>query len=260
MNKIDGIQKYYYGEKCQPVLKFKDLSYLHGGTSDFYADAFERDKEKFVEGEDFFVSRKQKKPSAREPGSVYIAKDPTTGYLKIGKTTTTVEKRIGTINTNRPIPIEEYVSFKCDDCGLAERMAHEILSDYRTYREWFSVNMSRAKRTVKQVVERVNKGSTKAKNELVENYREATLLSASGYRKMYDICVFHDKSSAEQFGYVMLNYFGRAVAENKEFALMLLDKSREDKIRLINDNYDRLKEELIRDCSATESQRKTALI
>jgi hypothetical protein len=77
---------------------------------------------------------------------------------------------------------------------------------------------------------------------------------------MYDICVFHDKASAEQFGYVMLNYFGRAVAENKEFALMLLDKSREDQIRLINDNYDRLKEELLRDYSATEAQRKTSLI
>ena len=256
MNKIDGIQKYYYGEKCQPVLKFKDLSYLHGGTSDFYADVFERNKEKFIESEDFFVSRKQKEPSAREPGSVYIAKDPTTGCLKIGKTTTTVEKRIGTINTNRPIPIEEYVSFKCDDCGLAERMAHEILSDYRTYREWFSVNMSRAKRTVKQVTERVNKEVLKRKNELVKNYREATLLSASGYRKMYDICVVHDKASSEQFGYVMLSYFGRAVAENKELALSMLSKSREDKISQINDAYDRLEEELLDDLFVTELQRK----
>lgn len=257
MNKIDGIQKYYYGEKCQPVLKFKDLSYLHGGTSAFYADVFERNKEKFVESEDFFVSRGQRKTRAKEPGSVYIAKDPTTGYLKIGKTTTTVEKRMGTLNSGRPVPIEEYVSFECSDCGLAERTAHEILSDYRTYREWFSVNMSREKRTVKQVAEKVNEGSIKEKNEKVKNSQEITLLSASGYRKMYDICVFHDKASSEQFGYVMLSYFGRAVAENKDLALLMLSKSREDRLSQINDAYDRLEEELLDDLFATEAQRRS---
>lgn len=250
------------GDGCQPVLTFNDLAYFHNETPRFYADVFERNKEKFAEGEDFFVfsNEKQKVACRKEPGSVYVAKDPATGHVKIGKTTTTIEKRIGTLNSGRPVPIEEYESFECSDCGLAERVAHETLSDYRVHREWFSTSMSKAKRIVKQVTEEVNNGNIRTKKENTGKTRRIIFLSASGYRKMYDICVFHDKASAEQFGYVMLNYFGRAVAENKEFALMLLDKSREDQIRLINDNYDRLKEELLRDYSATEAQRKTSLI
>lgn len=193
----------------------------------------------------------------KEPGSVYVAKDPTTGHVKIGKTSTTIEKRMGTLNSGRPVPIEEYASFECSDCGLAERVAHETLSDYRVYREWFSTSMSKAKRIVKQVTEEVNDGSIRTKKKNAEKTRRIIFLSASGYRKMYDICVFHDKASSEQFGYVMLSYFGRAVAENKDLALLMLSKSREDRLSQINDAYDRLEEELLDDLFATEAQRRS---
>lgn len=64
MNRI-GVRIYFdanNGDGCQPALTFNDLAYFHNETPGFYADVFERNKEKFAEGEDFlFFLMKSKK-------------------------------------------------------------------------------------------------------------------------------------------------------------------------------------------------------
>ena len=80
-------------------------------------------------------------------GIIYIlTNEAMPGYVKIGKTSTTVEQRMRELDTTGlPLPFECFYAARVADCDTAERLLHDAFDDtrVRARREFFRISPER---------------------------------------------------------------------------------------------------------------------
>ncbi len=80
-------------------------------------------------------------------GIIYILiNEAMPGYVKVGKTTTSVEQRMRDLDTTGvPLPFECFFAARVADCDKAERLLHDAFEDHRIRprREFFRISAER---------------------------------------------------------------------------------------------------------------------
>jgi hypothetical protein len=80
-------------------------------------------------------------------GIIYIlTNEAMPGYVKVGKTTTSVEQRMRELDsTGLPLPFECFYAARVKDCNVAEKLLHDAFGDHRVRprREFFRVSAER---------------------------------------------------------------------------------------------------------------------
>jgi len=128
----------------------------------------------FVTGDKMFLMKES-------AGIVYILTNQAMpGYVKIGKTTTSVEQRILELSRSSavPLPFECYYAAKVSDVSQVERAFHDAFGDHRINprREFFNIQPERIVSVLKLLcVEDV----TPSQDAGVENKEDAVALEAA---------------------------------------------------------------------------------
>lgn len=86
-------------------------------------------------------------------GYVYVAK--TNGAVKIGISKSDPKKRIASIQTSCPWPVELHRSYRCNRVRDVESAAHRALSKHRMRGEWFAIDPEQAMSAVELAIKRV---------------------------------------------------------------------------------------------------------
>lgn len=77
-------------------------------------------------------------------GYIYMAIDPLSKHIKIGKTSCNVANRISSLNCGRTTNIEDYYEFFCTNIHIAEKEIHKRLENMNIKGEWFNISKKEA--------------------------------------------------------------------------------------------------------------------
>lgn len=78
----------------------------------------------------------------RHGGTIYAIGTVGTSWVKIGSTRTAVEKRLQTLQTGQPLPLQALAAIPVDtDLRRIEKLVHTFLADARQRGEWFDISM-----------------------------------------------------------------------------------------------------------------------
>lgn len=102
-------------------------------------------------------------------------------YIKIGRTTNEAKRRISSLNVGRVKKITEYEYFACKDTLKAEKNIHKIISNVRKSGEWFDIEIEKARKIIKDEIEKVDKNYDPSKRHRGGNRMELTLITEQGY-------------------------------------------------------------------------------
>jgi hypothetical protein len=135
-------------------------------------------------------------------------------YIKIGKTSSGLEQRVGELSraTGVPLPFEVYYACEVEDMDSAEKNIHDAFLDYRVNpkREFFKMNPERVVSVLKLI--KMSKDITPA-NDIVDSQEELAALDiARSRRPKFNFEIAHIPVGSEiKFYYDQLKI---AVVEN----------------------------------------------
>lgn len=117
-------------------------------------------------------------------GIIYIlTNEAMPGYVKVGKTSTSVAQRVRDLdNTSLPYPFECYYAARVADLDLAERLVHDAFDDSRVARrrEFFTIHPERIKSAIRiGELEDV----TPSEDEIVEDLQDRAALDRARTRQ-----------------------------------------------------------------------------
>ena len=117
-------------------------------------------------------------------GIVYVlTNEAMPGYVKVGKTSTSVTQRIKELdNTSLPYPFECFYAARVADMDAAERLVHDAFADQRVTRrrEFFTIDAERVRSAIKLAeLEDV----TPSEDDLVEDKEDRAALDRAKNRR-----------------------------------------------------------------------------
>ena len=201
---INGTEIQVKEYKGKRVVTFSEIDTVHGRPDGTARKRFNDNKERFVEGEDFFkvtpdefygvIERPQNGQSIFEVvdslecargidyhGYIFLTEEPETGLIKVGRTRHQVRKRMTGLNAGRTNVLSIYGEYECKDVLKAQKEICRQMEHHQKKGEWFSMPLEEAETIVKAVVAKVDK-------EFDPNARHKggarvpiTLLTESGY-------------------------------------------------------------------------------
>lgn len=166
---------------------------------DYESDYFMEPKSKIDDNQQYMehiVSNSKNK------GYIYFAKNSDNGFIKIGRTSGEVKKRISSLNTGRVNKIKEYKFIECQNIKWAERTIHSYFSDYRIDREWFNLDMDKAILDSHVLIDKID-NCTRSFKIMKNDYYE-TFITIYGYEKIKEYCFFINIEPCEK---IFNNYY-----------------------------------------------------
>lgn len=184
--------------KGQRVVTFRDIDTVHERPEGTARKRFNDNKKHFIKEEDFFCVPFNERPENGQSifdiaarleadvgidysGFIYIAVDPNNGLIKIGRTTNKAKRRISSLNVGRTDKIVEYEYYDCKDTLSAEKNIQKILSYARTTGEWFDLDISEARKVIKEETSKVDKNYDPKKRHRGGSRADTILFTESGY-------------------------------------------------------------------------------